>query len=114
MDKPVSVGPHVRTRGFCTLVNAFLACLTAVWIVNAGSALRFRKDPFNLPVATKGRDNIHGSHRLEDRTLDGHQAETCRLREIRGLERCGALSVGFVRLITYVSAAIREHGHERK
>ena len=36
---PVAVGPHVRTRGLCTLANAFFACLTAVCIVNAGSAL---------------------------------------------------------------------------
>jgi len=39
MASPVMVGPHVFTRGFWTFVNAFLACLTAVWMVNAGRAL---------------------------------------------------------------------------
>ena len=39
MDRPVMVGAHVRTRGFCTFAKAFFACFTAVCIVNAGSAL---------------------------------------------------------------------------
>jgi hypothetical protein len=37
---PVTVGPHALTRGLATFANAFFACLTAVWMVNAGSALR--------------------------------------------------------------------------
>lgn len=39
MARPVTVGPHVRTRTLVLLTNAFLACFTAVWIVNAGKAL---------------------------------------------------------------------------
>lgn len=39
MAKPVTVGPHARSLGLLDLSNAFFACLTAVWIVKAGSAL---------------------------------------------------------------------------
>ena len=39
MASPVSVGPQERSRGDFARSNAFLACFTAVWIVNAGSAL---------------------------------------------------------------------------
>jgi hypothetical protein len=37
--RPVIVGPQAFTRGFAALAKAFLAWLTAVWIVNAGRAL---------------------------------------------------------------------------
>lgn len=36
---PVTVGPHVLTLMFFTLVNAFCACFTAVCIVTAGKSL---------------------------------------------------------------------------
>jgi hypothetical protein len=39
MAKPVTVGPHARSLGLLDLSNALFACLTAVWIVKAGSAL---------------------------------------------------------------------------
>lgn len=39
MARPVMVGPHAFTRGFWTLMKAFFACFTAVWMVNAGNAL---------------------------------------------------------------------------
>jgi hypothetical protein len=41
----VKVGPHVLILGDLTLINARFACLTAVWIVKAGSALQICHEP---------------------------------------------------------------------
>lgn len=37
--RPVTVGPHIRTRGFFWLTNALAECLTTLWTVKAGSAI---------------------------------------------------------------------------
>ena len=42
-ERPVTVGPHILSLGFCTFLNSGLEYLTAVWIVNAGRALAQRR-----------------------------------------------------------------------
>lgn len=37
--KPVTVGPQAFTLGELAFLKAFVACLTAVWMVNAGNAM---------------------------------------------------------------------------
>jgi hypothetical protein len=45
---PVTVGPQARTRGLGTVLKAFAACLTTVWIVNAGRALNWCENRVDL------------------------------------------------------------------
>ena len=105
MDRPVMVGAHVRTRGFCTFAKAFFACFTAVCIVNAGSALGVGPGMCErIRSARNLRAYIHRSDGLEDGAFGRDHGEPCCLREMRGLERGGTLPVRLVRLVAHVSA----------
>lgn len=103
MARPVAVGPHILTRGFCTFANAFFACFTAVWMVNAGKALR----KVSVVRSRYLQHYAHGSDGLEDGTLDRYHGKTRRLREVRGLQRGRTSTVSFVGFVTNVTVAIR-------
>ena len=65
----MAVGPHRFNAGLGEVANRFVACRTAVWIVNAGRAMEAR--PWKTDLLTATILNRVGSDMLAASSGDG-------------------------------------------
>lgn len=100
---PVTVGPQLRSRRLDDLSKAFFACLTAVWMVKAGSALGLRTFVELGDHTAMVYLNSHRSHGLERCSFHRDETHASRFRKVSSFKRCRTASVSLVRFVTYVS-----------
>lgn len=96
------VGPQVRSRRLDDLSKAFFACLTAVWMVKAGSALGLRTFVGLRDDTAMVYLNSHRSHGLERCSFHRDETHASRFRKVSGFERCRTASLSLVGFVTYI------------